>query len=128
MTFYHFTTLARFRMNEAGEFEWSADLLPTPSNDLVHLLGPDFAEDWPVWLTTEPNPKFTWEDAPEYLLRITVDLNRNSRRLVRYVEYLAKHRTGADVTLRKSFMKDARLRLAWGGLDAIWLYFGSPRF
>jgi hypothetical protein len=54
MTFYHFTTLARFRMNEAGEFEWSADLLPTPSNDLVHLLGPDFAEDWLVWLTTEP--------------------------------------------------------------------------
>jgi hypothetical protein len=114
ITLYHFTTLARFGFNEPGQVDWTADLIPAPSAEWKEILG----ETPVVWLTTEPDPRVTWEKQPDVLLRIMVKLP-SSLRLVRWADYLAKYRpdTLADW--------EANAPLAWGGPTAVWVYFGT---
>jgi hypothetical protein len=99
MVLYHSTTLHNFGMDTPGTHEWTADLQPTPSDLIAHVLGPDFAEERVVWLTAEPNSKNTWQGAPKYLLRIAIDLDRNTKRLVRWLDYVRKHRPGMDTII-----------------------------
>jgi hypothetical protein len=47
MVLYHFTTPARFGINELSEFDWTADLQPAPSAEWKKILG----ETPVVWLT-----------------------------------------------------------------------------
>jgi hypothetical protein len=124
MILYHFTTLDQFGMTKPGIFEWTADLKPFPSNDYTHVLG--FAPPPMVWLTTEPNPKRTWVDASGknvsgVRLRVTVDLDRNDRRLVRWLDYTRQHRPEFDF----AGICNRYARGAWGGPGAVWVYFGT---
>jgi hypothetical protein len=114
MVLYHFTTPARFGINELSEFDWTADLQPAPSAEWKKILG----ETPVVWLTSAPDPKVTWEERPDVLLRITVKVDR-SLRLVRWADYLAKYRPD---TLAAWKINDP---LAWGGPTAVWVYFGT---
>jgi hypothetical protein len=125
MILYHFTNFAQFGMTKPGEFEWTADLKPFRSTEwTAEILG--FAPPPMVWLTTEPNPKRTWVDASGknvsgVRLRVTVDLDRNSRRLVRFADYLRQRAPWLDY----AGISNTEARGAWGGPEAVWVYFGT---
>jgi hypothetical protein len=112
-------------MTKPGEFEWTADLKPFRSTEwTAEILG--FAPPPMVWLTTEPNPKRTWVDASGknvsgVRLRVTVDLERNSRRLARWSDYMHQHAPEFDFigTINRTCPD------AWGGPEAVWVYFGT---
>jgi hypothetical protein len=79
-----------------------------------------------VWLTTEPNPKRTWVDASGketsgFLLRVTVNLDRNNPRLVRFADYLRQRAPWLDY----AGICNREARGAWGGPEAVWVYFGT---
>jgi hypothetical protein len=124
MILYHFTRLAQFGMTKPGTFRWTADLLPYATNDYTNVLG--FVPEPMVWLTTEPNPKGTWVDdsgraASGVVLRVTVDLERNSRRLVRWSDYMRRHAPGFDYVGACNKWAPG----VWGGPEAVWVYFGT---
>ena len=111
---YHFTIPARFGINEPDRFDWTADLRPAPSAEWMKILG----ETPVVWLTSEPNPRVTWEQRPDVLLRITVKLDR-SLRLVYWADYLAKNQPDTLAVW------EANAPMAWGGPTSVWVYFGT---
>jgi hypothetical protein len=131
MKLYHFTRIGKFFEREGeqewtadlreGEQEWTADLKPFPiDEDWADKIG--FVTEPVVWLTSEPNPKATFQDDTG-LWRITVELDRNTRRLVRWEEYLRKHLPG--VVDRLNNLPPGPMRDAWGGVGCIYLYFGT---
>jgi hypothetical protein len=120
-SFYHFSNVNRF-FREPSDLKLTADLLPCPSNLNIPNIPGD--AERVVWLTTEPNPESTWSDAPSVLLRITVDLDRNSRRLRRWLDCVREYGGDAAVIAMTEIVnRDAPG--AWGGPEAVWVYFGT---
>jgi hypothetical protein len=125
---YHFTSF--YALKNAGrktasvgvddvQLSWESDLRP----------GPDSMRDWDailsphvpppaVWFTSEPEPPFIFN--PPMPVRITVELPPNSKRLVRWTDYLNKHLArGWDDSESIKSMK---------GLPFFYAYFGTVLF
>jgi hypothetical protein len=108
MNLYHFTDL-----------DIREDLKPGP-NDWTDLLG--FEPPPTVWLTRNPDPAALLFERPKEL-RFTVDLAPNSKRLVRWIDYLRKHR-GRE-TIDNAIWQSAEERR---GLENCYAYFGTVPF